>query len=265
MLRNGPKNAREFRIVDIISDSPDIALGAGWFPVEREGDTAFRWVENDAVLHVAALRPLRNTITMVVEPGPGVQLSPFALAIRLADGTPLERVLVLGKQRVTFALPPESPRVFSIVFHVDEGGHTSGADPRILNFRIFSIAVDRAADVFPAWATPVSGFYSLEQDGNRLFRWVKGDARIALAPAAQKSLRFDVESGPGLASKPFKLRVFDSDDVEIASEEIGSRSTVAVPLDKAKKGGTLVLKAEGGGRVVPGDNRVMNFRIFGAH
>jgi len=249
--------------MDIISDSPDIALGPGWFPVERADDTVFRWVENDAVLHVAALRPLRNTITIVVEPGPGVHLSPFVLAIQLADGTPLERVQVLGKQRVTFTLPPESPRLFSVHFHVDEGGHTSGADPRILNFRIFSITIDRTADVFPPWATPVSGFYSLEQDGNRLFRWVRGDARIALAPAAQKMLRFEVESGPGFESKPFTLQVIDSSGAEIASEEVGSRSTVTVPLDRTRVGDTLLLKAEGGGRVVPGDSRVMNFRVFG--
>lgn len=249
--------------MDIISDSPDIALGQGWFPVEREGETSFRWVENDAVLHIAALRPLRTTLTMIVEPGPGVHLSPFALAIRLADGTPLERVLVSGKQRVTFTLPPESPRVFSILFHVDDGGHyVGGADPRILNFRVFSIEVDRTADVFPAWATPVGGFYSLEQDGNRLFRWVKGDARIALTPAGQKTLRFEVESGPGFESKPFTLRVIDSRGAEIASEEIGSRSTVTVTLDETNACDTLLLKADGGGRVVPGDSRVMNFRIF---
>jgi len=221
--------------MDIISNSPDLALGSGWFPVERDAEGAFRWVENDAVLHIAALRPLLHTITMVIEPGPGVSLAPFMLAIRLADGTLLESVRILGKQRATFTLPPDSPRVFSVVFHVDEGGQTIGSDPRILNFRVFSITVDRTADVFPPWATPVSGFYPLEQDGNRLFRWVRGDARIGLSGISQDALHFQVESGPGFGSKPFMLRVLDSDGSTITTAEVSSRATVTVPLDESPR------------------------------
>jgi len=102
---------------DIIPQTHDIALGERWFAPEQHRGLAFRWVENDAVVHVAALGPLRHALRVVVEPGPGVGLAPFTLSALQPDGTELGSFVVASKEIVTFPLPPESPRVFSVVLH----------------------------------------------------------------------------------------------------------------------------------------------------
>jgi hypothetical protein len=249
---------------DIVADSPDIALGTGWHAPERDAGGAFRWAGEDAVVHVAALRPLRHALNLLVEPGPGVGMRPFELTAQLAGGGDLGTVLVSSKQLVTFALPPQSPRVFSVVLRAAGGGRTYRRDPRVLNFRAFDVSVARVADVFPAWAVPVRGFYPAERDGDTLFRWVGGDATVDLHGAHGDVLAFDAESGPGMDCAPFTLRVAGPDGRELATAEVAARTTVRVPLRGVPGAGVLTLRANGGGRVVSGDPRVLNFRVLPA-
>jgi hypothetical protein len=143
---------------DIVSDAGDTALGAGWHALERDGNDAFRWVENGAVVHVAALLPVRHALRIVVEPGPGVGSAPFSLCARLADGREIGTATVSGRQTVSFALPVESPRVFSVALFAPGGGKPSPGDSRVLDFRVFSVSVARGADAAasPAPASRVS-------------------------------------------------------------------------------------------------------------
>ena len=248
---------------DIIPETHDIALGERWFLPEQHRGLPFRWVENDAVVHVAALGPLRHALRVVVEPGPGVGLEPFALSARLPDGTELGSFIVASKQVVTFALPPESPRVFTITLHAGSGGRSSPNDSRVLNFRIFALSVERTLDVLPAWAEPREGFYPLERHAGSMFRWVGGDATIAVHRVHGDTLSFDAESGPGLGSKPFELLVVGPDGSTLAATQVASRTTVRVPLGSLENGGALTLRAHGGGRAVTDDPRTLNFRVFG--
>ena len=121
---------------------------------------------------------------------------------------------------------------------------------------------ETVADVFPAWAVPASGFYPLERHGQDVFRWVGGDARIALHHTGEDTLAFDAEAGPGMRSQPFLLRVLANGRTEIASVEVGSRTTVRVALDRAGGCTSLLLSAEGGGHELAGDPRTLNFRVF---
>ena len=249
---------------DIIPHTHDIALGDRWFPPEQHRGLAFRWVENDAVVHVAALGPLRHALRVVVEPGPGVGLAPFTLSALLPDGTELGSFVVASKQVVTVSLPPESPRVFSVTLHADAGGRASPNDRRVLNFRVFELCVQRTSDVFPAWADARDGFYALERHAGSEFRWVGGDATIAVHRVHGDTLSFDAESGPGLGSKPFQLQVAGPDGRVLAATEVASRTTVRVPLRALENGGSLTLRAQGGGRAVTDDPRTLNFRVFAA-
>lgn|GEM_PF-910817 len=249
---------------DILPQDHDIALGDGWFPLEREGGAAFRWVDDGAVVHVASLRPVRHELRIVAEPGPGVRLEPFGLSARLADGREIGTATVSGKQTVTFALPPESPRLFSIALHALDGGSASPSDPRVLNFRVFSITVERTGDAFPAWAVPASGFYPVERDAADVFRWVCGDATLELHRVRGDVLEFDAESGPGMGAQPFRLHVVLPDGTELAGAEVGSRTRVRVPLAEAGGVASLILRAEGGGAVIAGDPRTLNFRVLAA-
>jgi hypothetical protein len=249
---------------DIVPDVHDVALGDRWFSAEHDGAQAFRWVDNDAVVHVAALKPLRHTLSLVVEPGPGVGPEPFELSARLGDGRELGAAVVSSRQLVSFPLPPESPSVFSIVLHAGGGGRTSPNDPRVLNFRVFEVAVERVADVFPAWAKPLEGFYPLERHDGSIFRWVYGDAGISIQRAGAEELRFEAESGPGFGSKPFTLHVAGPDGSDIVAVEVASRTTVSVPLGTFAEPFVLTLRAEGGGCAIEGDPRTLNFRVFAA-
>jgi len=247
---------------DILPDSHDVALGEGWYPAEHYRGVVFRWVENDAVLHVAALRPVHHTLRIVVEPGPGVGLGAFELSARRTDGLEIGKAVVSSKQVVKFALPPESPRIFSVALHCTSGGKASPNDPRVLNFRVFDVSVERVADVFPAWANPVKGFYPLERHAGSVFRWVSGDANVDIHGVHGDELAFDAESGPGLESKPFTLHVIGADGADLAAVEIASRTTVRVPLAGVDGAASLTLRSEGGGRAVKGDPRTLNYRVF---
>jgi hypothetical protein len=247
---------------DIVPDSHDVALGEGWFPPERYRGVAFRWVENDAVVHVAALRAVNHTLRVVVEPGPGVGLRPFVLSARDAGGAEIGKAVVSSKQVIKFPLPPETPRVHSIVLHGDGGGKASPNDPRVLNFRVFELSVERIADVFPPWAQPADGFYPLEHHAGSVFRWVGGDASVTVHPAHGASLEFDAESGPGLESKPFTLHVAGPDGSDLVTAQIASRTIVRVPLGALDGAASLTLRSEGGGRALRGDPRTLNYRVF---
>jgi len=252
----------QHRIENDIVDGLGTMLGPGWYPAEFEDGFPFRWAQPDATVYVALVHEVRHTLSLVVEPGPGVGLEPFMLAVRLIDGTPLQRILVRGRERVSFDLPREAPHLFSIVLNAEDGGVTTPDDERVLDFRVFDINLERADDVFPIWAEPEAGFYAPERDDDRLFRWIGGDATIRLANARGATLSFDVESGPGFASQPFNLVVLAADGSEVARAVVGTRVTVDVPLERSVRFDELTLHADGGGQTVPGDDRVMNFRVF---
>jgi hypothetical protein len=153
--------------------------------------------------------------------------------------------------------------MFSVALHAGRRGKAAAAnDPRVLNFRVFSVSIDRTADVFPAWATPANGFYALERVDADLFRWVGGEATVELCPARPDFLEFDAEAGPGMLSRPFRLRVLGRDGVELVCVKIGSRNRVTVPLREADGSDSISFRAEGGGASVAGDPRTLNFRVF---
>jgi hypothetical protein len=257
-------DARATATSDIVAKSDEIALGAGWQPVEREGERAFRWVENDAVIHVAALRPMHRTLCVLLEPGPGVGSEALALSAHLADGRDLGTVSVPSRQLVRYALPPQVPAVHSVVLHANNGGRIAAGDPRVLNFRVRDVFVERFADVFPVWARPACGFYPAERCEGDVFRWVCGEATVELASARGQTLRFGVEPGPGMNSMPFVLHIV-SGAREILRAVIAERTTVEVPLGGLNDATTLQLQADGGGRLVVGDPRALDFRVFAAH
>ena len=237
---------------DIVPDSHDIALGAGWSAPERAGAEIFRRVEHRAIVHVAALRAVRHVLRIVADPAPNARGATFALAARLTDGRELGTVNLAKKGAVTFALPPQSPCAFSVELRAGSA------------LRVFSIAVERTVDVFPAWATAASGFYPLERRDADVFRWVGSDATLTLDPSGTGALEFDAESGPGMRSRPFRLRVLRPGGGEVVSAEVGSRTRVRVPLGDVDRPRSLLLRAEGGGASVDGDPRTLNFRVFPA-
>ena len=250
---------------DIIPDSSDIALGRGWYAVENFAGTRFRWASNDAEILAVALQPVRHVLLLTVEPGPGVGLKPFTLQVKEGDKE-IAALEVRGKQEFRVDLPPAGPKVYRLVLHVDGGGKTIANDTRVLNFRVFEISVDRAdRDVLPAEMQLGSGWYPFERNADSAFRWVSNDARVLVQnPAGTAHLDLDLAPGPGVGNKPFVLHVLQNSGGElkpIADVQVQARQRIEVALPKGENV-ELVLRVDGGGSKVPGDDRELNFRVF---
>ena len=116
-----------------------IQLGTGWDGVELfEGET-FRWVDNDAQIRVISGKPGEVGLSLLVEPGPGVG-GPFLLKLIDLSGRQVAAVPVSRRETVKLFVPVEPGKADEFRLHVDGGGKKTPNDPRVLNFRVFSIA-----------------------------------------------------------------------------------------------------------------------------
>ncbi len=248
--------------MDILTPANNTSLGAGWFPLEAYRAESFRWVTNDAEIYVASLRNVKHYLQIHLEPGPGLNLKPFELLVK-EDAQILARATVKGRQMVSLELPAGEPSVRKLTLHVEGGGRPAPNDQRVLNFRVFKLTfVPALIDVLPPEldAKLGSGWYPLETFNGETFRWAGKDATIVIGDSNTiKTLPLNVEPGPGVNSKPFVMRVLDGAGVQLTEAEIKTRRVVAIPLNGAS---SLTLHAEGGGKKVGSDDRIMNFRVF---
>jgi hypothetical protein len=252
--------------MDILTPANNTTLGSGWFPLETYRAESFRWVTNDAEVYVAALRNIKHYLNVHLEPGPGLNLKPFELLVK-DEGETIARTTVKGRQMISIELPATEPMVRKLVLHVEGGGKAAPNDERVLNFRVFKLTFTPAlVDVLPPdlGAKLGSGWYPIETYNGETFRWAGNDPKINVSESAGlKTLLLEVEPGPGVNSRPFVLRVLGDSGTQITEAEIKTRSVVAIPLDGvAGTPFTLTLHAEGGGKKIGSDERIMNFRVF---
>jgi maltose O-acetyltransferase len=109
------------------------------------------------------------------------------------------------------------------------------------------------------------GWYTVEEADDTVFRWVASDAELIVAnpTAARRTLRMDVEPGPGVSSRPFTLRILDDRDRALATAVVHSRQSVSIPLSLTPGCATVFrLRADGAGKRTPGDSRSLDFRVF---
>jgi len=121
---------------DIIA-SPGIELGKGWGVIESLRNETFRWVENDAQIIIESPKQGAATISVLVEPGPGVGQS-FVLKVLDSTGDLVGAQFLQGRITAHFTVPLKTGRN-EFQLHVDTGGKRIPSDPRILNFRVFKI------------------------------------------------------------------------------------------------------------------------------
>jgi len=253
--------------MDILTPANNSALGAGWFPLETYRAESFRWVTNDAEVLVAALRNLKHYLKILLEPGPGLDLKPFELLVKEKNKT-LARTTVKGRQTISIELHATVPMVRKLVLNVEGGGKPAPNDGRLLNFRVFKLSfIPALVDVLPPELSAKlgAGWYPLETFDGQTFRWAGNDAKFTITdPAGLKMLLLELEPGPGVNSRAFVLRVLDDSGVQITQAEVKTRQPVAIPLEGAEKGKSVsfTLHADGGGRRIGSDERIMNFRIF---
>lgn len=125
---------------DITTD-PNLRLGSKWYPLEQYQGETFRWVDNDAQLIVSADRAKEERLKLVAAAGPSI-LSPgnFTISLRGADGTELQAGKIKARGILYLNLPlREGSNTFML--HADSTGKRAPNDPRILNFRVFSLSI----------------------------------------------------------------------------------------------------------------------------
>lgn len=117
--------------------SDTITTGQGWYPVEYYRQETFRWVANNAELIIHAPTGTRRTLSLEIEPGPGVGLQPFTLQVLDQKGETAATAEVRGREVVKVTLPISQGEAAAFRLHIEGGGLPTPNDPRILNFRVF--------------------------------------------------------------------------------------------------------------------------------
>ena len=260
------KRAKRERTLEIFRIGDPVALiGPGWYPLEMFKGDSFRWVSNDAKMHVARLRWSPYAVVLTLEPGPGVDLQPFDLRVLDGSNAAVATLKIVGKQRASFELAGGEPGVDALTLHVDGGGKMSAGDQRTLNFRVFKISVEALSEIVEMGAGLKlgRGWHPLETFNGETFRWA-GDEVIVEAQNPQKAgtLHLDLEPGPGVSFAPFRLCVLDASGKQLGKVDVRARQHVTIPLPRTSSPAKLSLKVEGGGKAVPGDTRILNYRAF---
>lgn len=116
-----------------------IGTGQGWYPLENYQGEVFQWVSNNAELVIHAPTGQNTTLSITLEPGPGLGSQPFTLAVLDTQGKPVATAPVNGRQTVQVKLPLEKGHKAVFRLYVEGGGLPTPGDPRILNFRVFHL------------------------------------------------------------------------------------------------------------------------------
>ena len=183
---------------DIIANAPSgqIALGGGWYGLEKTATTPFRWVNNNAEI-VLDMPTGKDSFTLGVEiePGPGVALKPFELLLfRESSGTPFEKVVIRGRETVQIKLPFTPGTTEVITLRVEGGGQLIPQDSRTLNFRVFKLKLSEPAPLLVAAA------YAQKRNGMFDDGWVGKQVEFKLPQLSSPSVLVLRGSIPALSA-----------------------------------------------------------------
>lgn len=254
---------------DVVPAGEGIRLGSGWFPFQHYKGLAFRWADNDAEV-TACPSATGRTVSMLIQPGPGVGSKPFRMTITGNQGDSLSTT-VNGAKPIRIEIRPGVPAE-TFVLHAQSRNLPTPHDPRILNFRALVVGIHspitacRNGIIFDG--SPIArgkNWYTLEHYHGQTFRWVNNDAQIVMTKAqpAPFTLEAEVEAGPSLAGAPLKIAVETVGGKTLAEQgPIVGRSYVAFHLPAQPKGKVLALHVQSDDAKVPHDPRTLNFRVF---
>jgi len=108
------------------------------------------------------------------------------------------------------------------------------------------------------------GWYPVEQHCGRLFRWVGEEAEITVEPPHEGApvLALELEPGPGVGGKPFRMSVLEGTGKVLAEVWIPGRSLLRLRLGSPLRQ-SFRLRAPDGGLKASPDPRVLDFRVLG--
>jgi hypothetical protein len=111
-----------------------------------------------------------------------------------------------------------------------------------------------------------SGWYSIEYQNGRSFRWANNNVGIIILNASGRfnRLALDIQGGPSLKHGIFQLELLDTEDNLVATQKVHGKGTVIFELPiEPHEDNRFRLRVQSGGLSVPNDPRILNFRVFG--
>jgi hypothetical protein len=109
-----------------------------------------------------------------------------------------------------------------------------------------------------------AGWFPVEQHSDKeLFRWADNNAEIdlVLPEVPRPVLRLELEPGPGMGQLPLYMTVLEGNRL-IEAGPIEDRSELEIAFPPGPPERRLILRVRHGGKTVPHDPRVLNFRVF---
>lgn len=146
---------------------------------------------------------------------------------------------------------------------------------RAWNSRHADITPQRTRDALFASGNPPAsglflgrGWHGIERTAEPecdLFRWVAFNAEIVVTNPDRLDLDLcvEAESGPSAALRSIALRLLDANGERLGTQIMGRRRETRFPLSFSHTAGAVFrLQAEGGGRKLEGEDRILDFRVF---
>ena len=233
---------------------------------ERRSDEQAEWSGRMADDPEFRYRELMNTIRSLAAKHPDL-VSETWIPDDVAPGEIVEAL------RAVRGLPPGGPP--PVVEGIAESGG-SAADLRRWNRRDdvaplrYRQALHHGGEIPPEAILLGAGWHDPETDEWGLrFRWAGSNPRLVAtaatptaAAAGPRRLWLELFPGPGAGAVPLPLRVIGDGGEELARFELTTRQRVEVDWPLTPSGGAAVtLVAEGGGRRIPPDPRILDFAI----
>lgn len=115
-----------------------VRLGKNWYPFESYKGESFRWLNTDGeILLPYTILGATQTLRLDAAVGPGATDGSCQVDVVDDDGDVLATSVLSGRQTLRFPLTAKANGTQRLKLVVHGGGQPHGADPRLLNLRVF--------------------------------------------------------------------------------------------------------------------------------
>lgn len=249
---------------DVLDVRSGILFGGGWSRLEYLEGRLSRWADDGAEVVVNPAGQREQLLNLTI--GDGAVYPPRVLEALDRGGRPVAACPVpeSGNVRLVLPLDPERVNLFRLRLR------QRGAAER--NFRVVRTDVlvrprkyqPPRPDIVGSGMMLGRNWHPLERGPDHLpFRWVENHAELQLLDlSGSRGVFLEVEPGFGMDGQPCSLTVADQAGRVLVRATVASRQQVYIPLSRGDRVETLQLSVTGGGKRIPSDPRIMNFRVF---